>query len=428
MSIPIGRGRRPRRSYADYKPPSRKTGPRNDPFRVVFYLIAIGAVVWVWRNPAQVTDLVASQIPQNVDIPAVPSGPTTPTPDPSQFASQAEQAYQEGRLADAIELYRQAADHAPNIVDYPFQTARLLLFQSAMQYGEGQEDTQVEALEAANNAILANPERPEGYAIMGKVMDWQGRVDEAASQILRALEIDENYAVGHSYLAEVLVDQTRWDQAQESIDKALELDPNNVDVRRDYGYVLENMGDYAGAATQYEAALQIHPKLSYVRMALGRAYRETDRYQEALDQFFAVSALEPANALILYEAGRTYETYIGDFNSALQQYERAVELDQEFANSWVRIGTLRYVQGSYVQAIPALERALELGVETADVYYQLGLSYANEGQCSDAVPHLQKAQGLAAEDQRILDAIQAGFELCEQTPSAPATPTPTKSP
>lgn len=428
MSIPIGRGRRSRRSYADYKPSKRKTGRGNDPFRVIFYLVAIAAVVWIWRNPRQVTALVTSQMPQNVNIPEIPAGPTTPMPEPGQFAVQAEQAYQEGRLDEAIELYRQAADYAPNSVDYPFQTARLLLFQSAMQYGDRQKGTLDEALAAANKAILADPERPEGYAITGKVMDWQGRTDEAASQILRALGIDKNYALGHSYLAEVLVDQTRWDQAQESIDKALELDPNNVDVRRDYGYVLENMGDYAGAATQYEAALQLHSKLSYVRMALGRAYRATGRYQEALDQFFAVSAIEPTNALVPFEVGRTYETYIGDPNSALQQYGHAVELDQEFASPWVRIGTLRYVQGSYAQAIPALERALDLGVETVDVYYQLGLSYANEGQCSDAVTHLQIAQGLAEGDERILDAIQTGYEICEQTPSVPATPTPTKSP
>lgn len=428
MSIPIGRGRRPRRSYADYKPPNRKTGPRSDPFRIVFYLVAIAAVVWVWRNPRQVMDLVGSQIPQNINAPAIAGGATTPTPEPGQFAVQAEQAYQEGRLSDAIELYRQAADYAPNNVDYPFQTARLLVFQSAMQYGDRRKDTLVEALAAAEKTILADPERPEGYAITGKVMDWQGRVDEAASQISRALGIDKNYALGYSYQAEVLIDQTRWDQAQESIDKALELDPNNVDVRRDYGYVLENMGDYAGAATQYETAVQIHPKLSYLRMALGRTYRTNGRYQEALDQFFTVSTIEPTNALIPFEIGRTYETYIGDPNSAIQQYDHAIELDQDFASPWMRVGTLRYVQGSYVQAIPALARALELGIETVDVYYQLGLSYANEGQCRDAVTHLQKAQNLAEGDQRILDAIQTGFEICEQTPTGPATPTPTRSP
>lgn len=427
MSIPIGRGRRSRRSYADYKPPSRKTGRHVDPFLVVFFLVVAAAVIWGWRNPNQIKALVASFIPQNINVPVV-SGPTTPTPEPGQFAVQAEQAYQEGRLADAIELYRQASGSAPNNVGYAFQVARLLLFQSAMQYGDKQKDTLDEALAAADKTILANPERPEGYAIRGKVMDWQSRPDEAASQISRAMDFDKNYALGHSFMAEVLVDQTRWDQAQESIDKALAIDPNNVDIRRDYGYVLEMMGDYAGAATQYETAVQLHPKLSYLRMALGRAYRTNGRHQEALDQFFAVATVEPSNALVPFEMGRTYETYIGDPNAALEQYEHAVELDEDYASPWIRIGTLRYIQGSYVQAIPAFERALALGVESVDVYYQLGLSYANEGQCSDAITYLQKAQDLAEGDERILDAIQTGYEVCEQTPTAPLTPTATKSP
>ncbi|MBN1313109.1 MAG: tetratricopeptide repeat protein [Anaerolineae bacterium] len=424
MGIPIGKGRRGRRSYADYKPPKRKKGPGNDPFRIVFYLLVIAVGIWVYRNPEQVKQWLADQIPEDTSPAVAEGGSTTPTPSLDQFGIQAEEAYQNGQLDKAIGFYQQAADQAPNNVEYHFQIARLLLFQSAMQYGDKQTETLEAALKAAEKTILANPEQPEGYAIMGKVLDWQGRPDEGASQILRAFEINENYAVGHSYMAEILVDQTRWEQAQESINTALELDPNNVDVRRDYGYILESLGDYAGAATQYETAIQLHPKLSYIRMALGRAYRVVGRYQEALDQFFEVAAIEPENALIPYEIGRTYETYIGDPASAFQYYDRAIDLDEEFSSPWVRTGALHYVQSSYIQAIPAFERALELGVQTVDIYYQLGLSYANEGQCMEAIPNLQKAQDMAEGDERILDAVKAGFELCEQTPPEPPTTTP----
>ncbi|HEC21502.1 MAG TPA: tetratricopeptide repeat protein [Chloroflexi bacterium] len=436
MGIPIGdkRRRRRRRSYADYKPRSRRQGPRDDPFRIVFYLVLIAGALWVYFNPDVVRGWIEGEIGE---LPLIASsGETAPQTDaegtaaeaedrplsPEELAARAEEAYLSGNLDEAIDLYQQAADAAPNTVDYPFQVARLLLFKTAMQYGEAREATLEEALNAANMAILADPESPAGYAIMGKVMDWSERPEDASSQILRALEIDENYALGQSYLAEALVDLDRWDQAQQTIEKALALDPNSVDIRRDYAYILESLGDYAGAATQYEAALRIHPRLAFLHVALGRVYRVLGRYDEALDAFFEAETIEPENALIQFEVGLTYETFIGDPASATEFYERAVELDEEFAAPWVRLGTIRYLQGSYSQAAPALERALALGQDNDDIYYRLGLSYANMGQCENALPYLREAQNRFAEDEELLAVIVETIEVCT-TPTPTAVPT-----
>lgn len=413
MGIPIsggGKGRR-RRSYADYKPPNRHRRPRNDPFRVIFYLALIAGTVWIYFNRDRV---VKQFVSHPIEVVERPTPTRTPTLDPTEFVTQAQEAYLNGRLDEAIEYYRQAASYASNEVEYPFQMARLLLYRSGLEYGTQREVTLDEAYQAANRAILADPERPEGYAIIGKVLDWQGDPAKASSQILRALEIDENFAEGHAYLAEALVDRDLWDQATESIQRALELDPDNVDIRRDYAYVLEKLGDYAGAATQYEMAIQLHPNLPNLYMALGRVYRTplVGRYYEALDQFFEVEALQPQNALIPFEIGLTYETYIGDPNTALGNYERAIDLDAEFVLPWIRIGAIRYFQGSYIQAVPALERALELGAENIEIYYQLGISYAQQGKCVEAMPYLREAQNRSQGDERILDIVQEGFDLC----------------
>lgn len=443
MGIPIGGGRgRRRRSYADYRPTRRATGPRSDPFRVALYLLLIAGVVGVLLNPAMVLALFQPQpgeapaagLPENsqgseavaatqgTSIPGATAGPSL---DPESAAGLAQQAYMEGKLDEAIEYYREAAAQSPNTVDYPLQTARLLLFRSAMEYGSKRDATLEEALEAANDAILADPFHPGGYAILGKIKDWQNLPEEGQNYIGRALEADENYALAHAYLAEVLVDLNRWQQAQTEIDQALSLDPNNVDILRDYAYILESLGDYQSAVAQYERALQIHPRLPYLRMSLGRAYRVTGLYEEAIDQFFQVETVVPGNALILFEVGRTYESGIGDPVSALEYYQRAVEIDESFALPWVRIGTLQYQSGDYRAASIALERAVALGIETTDVYSQLAMAYINLGQCGEAMPHLQKARDLALEDndERILDLVNGGYETCSEpipTPEADA--------
>lgn len=445
MGIPIGGGRKRRRSYADYRPPSRHPRPRSDPFRVVFYLVLIGVVLWVYLNQESVKRQVGQRVAEIGSAVSESGGsggssgggqgpiivfPTaTPRQSAEDLAAQGETAYHEGRMIDAIDFYRQAADLAPNNVEYHTQVARLLLFQSALEYGDQRDETLTQALDAANGAILADPFRPEGYAILGKVYDWQGDYERALSELQRALELNEDYAPAHSYMAEALVDLDRWEKALAEAQLAVNLAPDHADVRRDYAYVLESLGDYYNATTQYETAAQIHPNLPYLLMALGRNYRQIGRYQEAFDRFFAVETLDPGNAIIPFEIGFTYESFVGDVNSALEYYQRAVELDEQYPFPWARIGSIRYVQGSYEQAIPAFERALDLGLENLTIYYQLGRSYAFTDQCDEAVPYLMEALQRAEGDESLVEAIEEGLELCpEQVQRLTPVPTPTDTP
>jgi tetratricopeptide (TPR) repeat protein len=435
LGIPIGgRGKRRkrRRSYADYKPSSRKSRPRDDPFRIAFYLVLIAGCLWIYFNQDTVHGWLGDVVPEGQQTTQPPraaaeeesaEGPGEAALSPEELARQAGEAYLAGDLDEAIDLYREASQDTPNTVEYPFQIARLLLFQSALQYGDQREATIEAAMEAANRAILANPERPEGYAIMGKVLDWSGQPEEASNQLIRAIELDETYAAGQSYLAEALVDLDRWTQARETAEEALALAPENVDVRRDYAYILENLMDYAGAATQYEAAIRIHPKLAYLYVAVGRTYRVLERYDEAFSAFFEAQTLAVDSAMVPFEIGLTYEAFIGDPNSAMEFYEQAVGLDEDYASPWLRIGTLRYYQGRYGEAIPAFERVLAQGVDSNDLYYQLGLSYANLGQCSDALPHLREAELRTEDDEELLAVIEEAIETC-QTPTPTPTPTP----
>ena len=423
MGIPIhGKGRR-RRSYADYQPPRRHQGPRSDPFRIVFYILLIGAALWVYLNPDVVRNVFAAQFPKGSPVASTIGQPTATPTQSVDYAAQAKQSLDAGLLDDAIANYHKAGQAEPNNVEYPFQEARLLIYRAALEYGEQYDQTIQDAEDAANRAILADPSDARGHAILGKIKDWSDHPEAGLSELQRAVELDPDLAIAHSYMAEVLIDLDRWEQAQTTIDKAMELDPNSVDVRRDNGYILESLGDYASAQTQYEAALQLAPNLPNIKVALGRIYRVNGDFQSALDQFSDVESLYPNNALIAYEIGRTYETYVGDPNSAAEAYEHSVELDENFVSPWLRLGMLYYMQESYADSASAFEKVMELGVEdNVDVLYQLGLDYVNIGDCAKAIPMLTKARTLAENDDRILDAINNGFETCSEP-----TPTPRKT-
>lgn len=419
MSISLKERRRKkgRRSYADWKPPGRNNGPRNDPFRIVFYLVLIAGGIWVYFNQDLVRAELFGGTVEGETREGIVTSTRTSSPDGNVLTAgdaeaEAEAAYAQGQLADAIELYRQAAEAAPDNTNNYVQIARLLIYESSISVGEERATLLDEAMEAAETAILVDPYDPAGYAIKGKVFDWQGRPDQAASTLLRALDIDKDYALAHGYLAETYVDLNRWEQAQQSIEQAVSLDGNHVDVRRDYGYMHEMFGDYSAAATQYEAALNIHPRLVPLRLSLARVYRELGQYDEALDQLFEAQTVNPSSALVAYELGRTYESYIGDTESALEYYGRATELAENFGSPWLRMGSLRYFNGRYADSIVAFERAIALEALPDTLKYQVGLAYANEGRCETATQYLEDAMAIA-QDETVLDAITAGYEMCE---------------
>jgi len=428
LSIKL-RGTRNRRSYADYKPASRRQGSRNDPFRIIFYLVVIAGAGWALLN----ADALRAKLPPlpgqgSLGDAGVHIGPpSTATPQPDQLAGLALEAYKAGNLDKAIDLYTQAGEFAPDSVEYHFQVARLLLFESALQTGSTHDATLQKALDASNQVILADPEKPDGYAIYGKILDWQGHPDLALPQIQRALNLDKSYALGNSYLSEVLVDLQRWDQAQTAIDAARSAEPNNPDILRDYGYFLESQQDYAGAAKQYQASLAAEPNQPYVKLALARIYRATQQYNEALDQLFAVDTLSPKTALVEYEIGVTYESGIGDPTSAQKYYEQATQSDPNFALPWIRLGTIHFAQNSFQQAIPDFEEALKLGVSDSvkpRILVDLALAYANQGRCDQARANLEQAAPLVTPDQTDLTTkIEQANKQCP-----PLTPSPTLRP
>jgi len=420
LGIPLGGGGG-RRSYADYGRRNRAPRPQNDPFRIAFYLAVIIGLGWLYFNYNDSESL--DFLPQ-INLPGEDSGgnesqivgprPTaTPAVNASDLANQAQDAYNAGRLEEAIDLYEQAARLDAVEPEYPYQAARLLVYLAAMQYGDTRDASLERAYEHAQMTILADPNSAKVYAIEGKVLDWQGQPEDALNSISEAIAIDDTFAPAYGYLAEAQIDLQRYEQATDTVELGLSIDPQNVDLRRDYGYVLEVLGDYQSAATQYETALRLQPNLNSIKYFLALNYFVSGRYQDSLDVLFELASIYPQNALIPYQIGVVYETGIGDPTQALTYYEDAAELDESYARPWERIGAIEFTRGNWQLVTAPLERALSLGRDTTAMRYQLGLAYAYRGECTAAIEHLVVARDQAEGDEFILDVVNSGFEACE---------------
>jgi choline-sulfatase len=181
----------------------------------------------------------------------------------------------QGRLAEAVPVYRQAAALAPRDPQVWYELATAL-----QQAGES-----AEARRALEHALRNDPGRPEAHNALGVALASEGRLREAREAFVRAtaadprdarawnnlgnterdlgdaaaaerayrraVELDPRYPDPLNGLGVLLVAAQRPAEGLPWLDRALALAPGRHEVRLNRGIALELMGDPAGAAEAY---------------------------------------------------------------------------------------------------------------------------------------------------------------------------------
>jgi tetratricopeptide (TPR) repeat protein len=366
-------------------------------------------------------------------------GPSpTPTPSVEQLTQAANDAYLAGKMDEAAAFYQQASLLDPTNVQIWADLARMLMLAQHLD----------EAFAAADQAILVAPEDPRGYAIKGRILDWQGNYQDSVIASLRALELDSSYAPAHAYLAEAYADLGRLRQAREQAELAVQLDPYNVDARRNYAYVLEFYGDYEGAIQQYLQALKLNSNLLELWYGLAQNYRGAGQPEQAISTFNEIANRTPNDPRVYVELGKTYFE-IRDDEAAQEVLEHAVELvcqncplydskaildgglpfiqskrnlpETVYLPAWTRLGMVYFTRRNYESAIAIFEEAIAYGKEhgedvSLEAYYVTAAAYYYLDRCEIAVPRAVESLNLYRD--RNMDAknaltnILSVFVLC----------------
>jgi tetratricopeptide (TPR) repeat protein len=141
---------------------------------------------------------------------------------------------------------------------------------------------------------------------------------------------------------------------------------------------------------------------------LGRLYRTWADYEEdparrrarletARDYYAKALLLSPNNAQIHNEAGLVHYL-LGDTQQALAEYQRSLELDQEFMQTYVLLGDLYLAQEEWEKAAEAYEAATQLRPDLAQAWSALGYAYSQMGAWDQAIAANEQVLEMIGDD------------------------------
>lgn len=194
---------------------TKKPRKRANPWRIITLLVLIGGIIYFNQR-----------VVPEIEPPFIPT--VTPTLNPEIFVNQAQTLFDEGKLSQSIEAYKDAILANP-------EDSSLYVSLARVQILAGDPEA---ALENAELALLRSPDNPLAHAMKAWALDFTGDIIAAEISIERALSLAERNPVARAIYAEILIDSQDFEEASTQSLLALELGPNLLETHRARGYVL----------------------------------------------------------------------------------------------------------------------------------------------------------------------------------------------
>jgi tetratricopeptide (TPR) repeat protein len=159
--------------------------------------------------------------------------------------------------------------------------------------------------------------------------------------------------------------------AEVSLRKALAIEPGYEDALSTLGELLIKVDDFAGAKTCYEKLLKQKPANAEYMVSLSAAYYNLDKSTEAIEWAGKAISLNPKSDFAYYKRGLAL-LLKGDTTAALNDINKAIELDSEYFNYHYSKGFVFYNQDKNELAKTEFLKCRQLDSTSTDALFYLG--------------------------------------------------------
>jgi PQQ-dependent catabolism-associated CXXCW motif protein len=231
---------------------------------------------------------------------------------------------------------------------------------------------------------------------------WSGMIVTVQTITQMALpDPDYHYKRGLDYGT-----KGQHDYAVADFSEAIQRNPAHVDAyyhralahakNRDYAASLDDLLKVIELAPMRTAEIQarIHDpeyaaKYAQGYTALGNRYYSNNDYDRAIEQYDRSIELDPDYAMAYANRGFVYGSK-GDYDNAIKDFDQAIMLAPKLAVAHANRGDAFYYKGDYDAAIRDHEKAIELGFDKATSFGHLGRAYFAKHDFERAIQEYDK--------------------------------------
>ncbi|MBN1803012.1 MAG: tetratricopeptide repeat protein [Candidatus Lokiarchaeota archaeon] len=271
-------------------------------------------------------------------------------------------------------------------------------------------ETLNEALNITNKMYLSE----EMDAIVNKIKNviyetelkqivQKGDVSEKEVKFLKEIEsLQESLQVASS-----MKDEDLKAEEMERLRREIDLvHGNRIKLLIEQGIELTEKNQFESAFERFEKAIEITDSIelreiknrelsssieSYKLALNNKARRDlkNQKFDDAIASCNKANELEE-NAESCYIMGNAYK-YKEEHDRAIQNYERAIQLDQNHANAWNEKGLVLEMKSEYQKAIDSFQNALNIDSKHASAWYNMGNAYKYVNALDKAIDSYNKA-------------------------------------
>ncbi|MEO5616642.1 MAG: tetratricopeptide repeat protein, partial [Candidatus Eisenbacteria bacterium] len=273
-----------------------------------------------------------------------------------------------------------------------FLGARKLAIRAALEMGDGPRATA-----QARQAVEDFPIYPDLLYWLALCHAREGRLEEAESALLEAVEVNRQFARAQRLLGMVLYARGRHDEALRCLRRGFTRDRELPGEALRSAAQLLGQDNAGGAEAELRRAIAIQPEYPDLHVALARAHRGSGALEDARDAYRRALQLAPGFDIAVLELA-VVELAIGASASAEVRLEALARRRPAWPDVLALLGRVRLLRGDPAAAEGPLRSALALAPRDAATHADLGWTYKALGRDLDADAEFAEALRLAPND------------------------------
>jgi tetratricopeptide (TPR) repeat protein len=234
-----------------------------------------------------------------------------------------------------------------------------------------------------------------------------GRVDEATTDIAKALALDPKYSDAFALQAMIAVTQNEKGKALDFARKAVEADPKSATARIALSYAQQAGFDLQGALKTAEEAVNLGPQNALAWARLAELRQSFGKLDEALDAAKKAEAVNPDLSRTQTVLGFSHLLRV-ETKKAKAAFEKAITQDDADPLPRLGLGLAKIREGSLEEGRREIEIAMSLDPDNSLIRSYLGKAYYEEKRDKLSTGQFDMAKSLDPMDPtpHFYDAIQ----------------------